>query len=1064
MKIMNDSQTLELQLKTTGEETLKVYEKLINTITGLNTTLDKTNKALKDITGSNIGISNIEQSAKKASNAVSSLNSSLTKIISVQGIKRAVAYTKNFLDESVNRAEELNLFNVIFKNIEKNGEKTFSELGKSETRFQNQLNEAFGTNMTETLRYQGLFQAMASNQGIADKYAGIMSETMTKLTYDLASLYNKSEKTTAEALRGGVYAGQTKPLRNFGIDVTQTSLNPILAELGIDDRTVNQMSQAEKQILRYIATLKQARAAMGDFADTIESPANQLKIFRQQLAEMKVAIGNLFMGLYANILPYANAILMVIKEIAKALAEIFGIDTRDYNSGLASTEEIFEDYSKEAGNATKAVKELKRQILSFDQIHNLTTPSNTGSGSGSGLSGGIDQRLLDAIGGYDNLMGKVKMKATEIRDRIMEWLGFTKEINLLTGETSFKFDHITGGTVLGALAVGGAIYTGVKNIYNTISGIFGFLGKKKGKDDEDIVEDVAKKVGKESAKKGIGAKIGSAISAIGYTDLFGAGGGIALGLAEVYDASEKVKAMNTYDYQKSDASKMIESFNTIMGVLTLNPIGLIFNNNTLTDFTAQLMDARNNAIALGEVFDKSIGEKTQKKLTELINQIDAFDNIITSISFTNKIISEDDVTVVKNIAEMIRNTIINELDADKNEELRNLKPLKNALGTKDYEEIRKSIENHYKKQSDIVKEKEKQINDIIAKANKEKRELSVDDLDKINKLREEMLEKGVSSMTESEEEFKKIMIRINHNVEALTLERASFIIKNAQETKEKAIKEAEGQYTNIILQAERMRDAEVINEDAYNKIIESAEKTKNETIQKTNEQYDEISKTIKEKMGDNAQYIDLETGNIKKKIETWNLDVTGGIDSVFNGFSSGLTTTLSNLWTKLTGWTGVKDFKKDTEQNMGDLKTNLEKWKPNIPTPKVSWDSNGSQAKGTLKTVLETLGLPTSLPKLSVKWISAFANGGFPEDGLFFANHNELVGKFSNGKTAVANNDQIIQGIQSGVFNGVMSAMSQSSLGSGEIHFYAHTDEGVVIDRINQKTKQTGVCPINIPA
>lgn len=45
----------------------------------------------------------------------------------------------------------------------------------------------------------------------------------------------------------------------------------------------------------------------------------------------------------------------------------------------------------------------------------------------------------------------------------------------------------------------------------------------------------------------------------------------------------------------------------------------------------------------------------------------------------------------------------------------------------------------------------------------------------------------------------------------------------------------------------------------------------------------------------------------------------------------------------------------------------------------------------------------------------SFAKGGFPEDGFFFANSNELVGQFSNGRTAVANNEQIIEGIAEGV-------------------------------------------------
>lgn len=69
------------------------------------------------------------------------------------------------------------------------------------------------------------------------------------------------------------------------------------------------------------------------------------------------------------------------------------------------------------------------------------------------------------------------------------------------------------------------------------------------------------------------------------------------------------------------------------------------------------------------------------------------------------------------------------------------------------------------------------------------------------------------------------------------------------------------------------------------------------------------------------------------------------------------------------------------------------------------------------QTVLE--GMTVDLGRLPM-----FAVDGFPEDGLFMANHNELVGQFSNGKTAVANNEQIIEGIKQGVYEAVYSAMS----------------------------------------
>ena len=61
-----------------------------------------------------------------------------------------------------------------------------------------------------------------------------------------------------------------------------------------------------------------------------------------------------------------------------------------------------------------------------------------------------------------------------------------------------------------------------------------------------------------------------------------------------------------------------------------------------------------------------------------------------------------------------------------------------------------------------------------------------------------------------------------------------------------------------------------------------------------------------------------------------------------------------------------------------------------------------------------------------------YAEGGFPEDGLFMANHGELVGRFSNGRTAVANNEQITAGIADAVYDAFMTAFSQTGGGMND--------------------------------
>ena len=87
-----------------------------------------------------------------------------------------------------------------------------------------------------------------------------------------------------------------------------------------------------------------------------------------------------------------------------------------------------------------------------------------------------------------------------------------------------------------------------------------------------------------------------------------------------------------------------------------------------------------------------------------------------------------------------------------------------------------------------------------------------------------------------------------------------------------------------------------------------------------------------------------------------------------------------------------------------------------------------------------------------------FASGGFPEDGFFFANHNEMVGQFSNGKTAVANNDEIVEGIKRGVLEAMTAALSGNS-GTQNVNVYLDGKQitNAVTRNQRQMSRATGV-------
>ena len=261
--------------------------------------------------------------------------------------------------------------------------------------------------------------------------------------------------------------GSVKPIRSdSGYDITEATIGTKATELGITT-SVRNLNQMEKRLLRIIVLMDQMRAtgAMQDFARTIEQPSNQLKVLTNQVKELGVWLGNVFMGTLGNILPYINGFVMALVQVVKTLAIFVGYT--NVGSGLAEGLEISDDatsgIASGLGSAAASAKELRNTLMGFDVLNVIQTPTaSSGGGAGGSDIGTIDPAILGALEDYDNLMDKVSMKAMDIRDSIMDWLGFTKVINPLTGEISWEFTGLskqakTVATFLGLIFAVGAL-------------------------------------------------------------------------------------------------------------------------------------------------------------------------------------------------------------------------------------------------------------------------------------------------------------------------------------------------------------------------------------------------------------------------------------------------------------------------------------------------------------------------------------------------------------------------------------------------------------------------------
>ena len=444
-----------------AESELKSFATVTSNLKSMNTTLSQSTKE----------ITNLGNQGSKAQKKISKLFNIGSMMYFFNMARYFSEKIFSILENPIDFAETENKFTVALGNMRDKAYK-----------FQNDLTEAFGLDMSGTMEAQATFENMLSSlTGLSDDMSEKLSETLTKMSIDFASLYNTSIDSAYTKMQSAL-SRQVRPIRSVsGYDITQNVLGDSLKQIGIYDRTISQLSEMEKRLV-IIYTLQQQMinsGAMGDFARTIEQPAQQLKILQEQIKQVGRWIGAVFMGTVSKILPYINAFVMVIKELIKAFAFFVGykmpksngasniLDQMDNSSsGIASN---IADTNKGLDKTKKKVEEL---TAPFDKLNIITEPSNYSSdGGNSGIGvGGIDGRILDALGEYDSAMDRVKMKATQIRDKIMEWLGFTKMVDKATGEVTWKLkDGFTNikkiGVVIASIA---GLIAGIK-----IAGIIG---------------------------------------------------------------------------------------------------------------------------------------------------------------------------------------------------------------------------------------------------------------------------------------------------------------------------------------------------------------------------------------------------------------------------------------------------------------------------------------------------------------------------------------------------------------------------------------------------------------
>lgn len=368
------------------------------------------------ITGLNNSISNLSGSflgfKTSTGKALIGLKSFTRQILSSMGIYLglygAIRGIKNAIDISSALTEVQNVVDV-----------TFGDMSKKVNEFAQDSIRQFGMSELTLKQTASRFQAMGTAMGIdsslikkaneflnkqTDGYIGLsdsmadVSLNLTKLTADMASLYNIDQDVVSQDL-AAIFTGQTRPLRDYGLDLTQATLKEWAMKQGLDS-DIESMSQAEKTMLRYQYVLANTQTAQGDFARTADSWANQIRILKQSFEQLGSVIGGALINAFKPFVKALNSVLLVVisfvTKVTNALGAIFGWKYEDSGAGLADSfsdaAESAGDVADNTGQAAKNIDKMNKGVRQFDELKLITTNDGSGKkgsgGSGGGASGG----------------------------------------------------------------------------------------------------------------------------------------------------------------------------------------------------------------------------------------------------------------------------------------------------------------------------------------------------------------------------------------------------------------------------------------------------------------------------------------------------------------------------------------------------------------------------------------------------------------------------------------------------------------------------------------------------
>ena len=779
-----------------------------------------------------------------------------------------------------------------------------------------------GLNIEQLMKFQAKVLSVTNSVGLMGEASTSTAKAVSMLAGDLSSLTNVDIESVMESLTSGLI-GQSRALYKYGIDITNNTLQQYAYAEGIE-KAVSEMTQSEKMQLRLLAILDQSKVAWGDLGNTVDSVANQYRVFQQQIGNLGRTFGSLFLPIVQNVLPYINGLVIALNNLFTSLGFSMYGDTwlSDLQDGISgSVQGDVGELEEGLEDASDAAKKLKKNLSSFDELEVI---SISGVASAKDAKGVIDltSSIADALGEYEAKWNEAFEKAENNAVKFAEVFNqMFEKANIVAG-----FEDITSSVrefIDVSAPLTGSIGTSFVEFFGNLSEItlsaftssLNGLSDLIGEIDPDILETFGRAIG-----------------------TFTAG---ILGFSAVYSLT----------------GRFADGIKNMVTAITAHPVATAAA--LLTGFIAALVDYRNTMETLDFSKIDETSDKTRESLSDITSVFSDFSGTLSDLTF-----KKDSVT--KAVEDYY--SLLNDPSIDFNEKKNQLENYVNYITTQ-FPQLSEYVNSHtglFDANKDAIVDninaltdyaKSMALQDVLKDAYKEYYEAQI-------AYRDQEL-----AFFELVREYNENYTRINEHTGKVQQMTWKWDYNVATEDFQEARAEFEAYGQELEKQKEYIRQLESGNISFFETsgLLETGIKNNTEETKKYNT---EISNT----------------------------------DAILSQMSNG---TIPNLTEKFGLVSGSAEEVTDSIKGIGKEIENLNSMSINIPM---------------------------NIGGLSSKYaVSAYSVGGFPEDGLFMANHGELVGRFSNGKTAVANNQQIVEGIKQGVYEAVVSAIGATSSDNSDI-------------------------------